>query len=142
VKKSDIFPSRYLKGAEIEGREITVVIENWKMEDVGGDEDKLVIRFQGATKGLVCNATNFDRIAYINGSDDTKDWPGTEVVLYTELATFQGRTAPAVRIKAPLKKQNGGPQIGENRANYDAMRKTEPVRNTDADLADDREVPF
>ena len=119
MKKSDIFPTKYLKGSDIEGREINVVISDSRMEDVGGDEDKLVIRFQGATKGLVCNATNFDRIAYISGSGDTVDWVGCEVVLYTEIATFPGRPpAPAVRVKVPLKKQAGpareaSPQPGQ-----------------------------
>jgi hypothetical protein len=102
MKRADIFPQKYLKGTDIEGEEILVTITDCRMEDVGGDEDKLVVRFKGASKGLVCNATNFDRIAYVSGSDDTDGWPGTKVVLYTELATFPGRpTAPAVRVKPP-----------------------------------------
>ena len=102
MKKSDIFPSNYVKASDIEDREVTVVIGDSKMEKLG-DDNKLVVYFQGKSKGLVCNMTNYDRIAYMYG-DDTDSWNGKEIVLYTELVTFQGKTGPAIRVKQPPKK--------------------------------------
>jgi hypothetical protein len=141
VKKTDIFPSNYVKAADIEGREVTVVISDAKMEKLG-DDNKLVVYFQGATKGMVCNMTNFDRIAYIAGSDDTDDWQGREIILYTELVAFQGKTAPAVRVRAPLKKQNGGTHELEDKGRYDTLRKTEPIKTAGDDLPTDESIPF
>jgi hypothetical protein len=56
-----------------------------------------------AEKGLVVNATNFDRLAHCCKNEDTDMWPGNTVTLYTELVSFKGKTGPAVRVKAPAK---------------------------------------
>lgn len=112
MKKSDIFPSNYVKASDIGDREVPVIIADCKIEDIGTDR-KLVVYFQGKQKGLVCNRTNFDRIEYICGSGDTDHWTGREIVLYTELATFQGKTAPAIRVKPPAKRQQSPSSVGQ-----------------------------
>lgn len=147
MKKSDIFPSNYVKASDIGDREVTVTISEAKMEKLGEDS-KLVVYFQNAEKGLVCNVTNFDRIAYICGSEDTDDWPGHEVVLYTELATFQGKTGPATRVKKPQPKskppqrQTGGisDHVVTDRGSYKTMTASRPVAPATADPDD--EIPF
>jgi hypothetical protein len=101
MKKAEIFPSRYIKASDIGNCEIKVTISHVKMEELGDErEQKLVVYFQGHQKGLVVNVTNYDRIALIAGSEDTENWPGTTIVLCCELATFRGKTDPAVRVKA------------------------------------------
>ena len=98
---NDIFPSKFLKAADLKGREPTVVIERLEMEQLG-EQRKLVIYFQGKEKGLVCNRTNADRIAYMY-SPDTDGWIGKEITLYADMVTFQGRTMEALRVKPPKK---------------------------------------
>lgn len=101
MKGSDVFPSKYLRGSDMEDREIPATVSHVAMEDVADGEKKPVAHFKGATKGVVLNKTNWDRLAHISGSDDSDDWDGLRVILYTELVTFNGKTGPSIRIKKP-----------------------------------------
>ena len=56
----------------------------------------------GSQKGLVLNLTNYNSIARICGSEETDTWPGHDIVLTTEMVTFRGQTAPAIRVRAPI----------------------------------------
>lgn len=103
MKTSEVFPSRFIKAADIGDKdEIVVTITNVTIEEVGDDE-KPVAHFKGAEKGLVLNRTNWDRIAYIASNDDSDAWPGVRIALYTELVSFGGKTGPAVRVRPPSK---------------------------------------
>ena len=99
MKGEDIFPSKYLKSADLKGRPHLVTISHCDMEKLGND-DKLILYFQGKEKGMVCNKTNFGRIAFMHG-DETDDWPGCKIVLATELVDFQGKSTMAIRVRAP-----------------------------------------
>ena len=99
MKGEDIFPSLYLKAADLKSRPALVAISHCAMEKLG-DDQKLVIYFQGKDKGLVCNKTNFGRIAYLYG-DETDDWNGAKIILAAELVDFQGKPMMAIRVRAP-----------------------------------------
>ena len=102
MKLSKAFPSKYLKADDLQGRRVSVVIESSDMEDIGGDGgEKLVLRFVGKDKGLVCNMTNANMIAEIIGSEATDDWSGQKIVLYATKVDFQGKRVSAIRIEAP-----------------------------------------
>ena len=98
-----IFPSRYIKAADLKGREATVVIARAEIEKLG-DDNKLVLYFQNKEKGLVTNRTNADRIAYLYGTN-TDSWIGREITLYTDMVNFQGKVTEAIRVKPPAKRQ-------------------------------------
>ena len=49
---------------------------------------------------MVLNKTNSEKMAYKFG-DDTDDWAGQSVQLYTELVQFQGQEARGLEV-APL----------------------------------------
>ena len=99
---NEVFPSKYVKASDLQGREITVVIRVVAVEKMGEDR-KLVVYFQGKEKGLVTNKTNANRIAMLYG-DDTDQWIGREIVLGTDYVEFQGKTVEAIRIKPPVKR--------------------------------------
>lgn len=101
MELNSIFPSKYLKAADLQKKQITVIIDSAEIEVLGEDR-KLVLHFKGKDKGLVCNKTNANRIAYTYGQD-TDSWIGKEIILYSELVDFQGRTVEAIRVKAPTK---------------------------------------
>ncbi len=148
MELATIFPSKYIKAADLKGREHTVVIARCEIEKLG-DDNKLVIYFQNKEKGLVTNRTNADRIAYLYGSN-TDDWEGKEIILFTDIVSFQGKVMEAVRVKPPARRSNGNPNIAKtshvavDHGNYDVMerRKTEPVQNTDRNMTEDDEIPF
>ena len=102
VQLSEAFPSNYLKSADLQGREVAVVIAGAEMEMLG-NERKLVLTFQGKKKGMVCNKTNAGRIAHLYG-EDTDEWIGREIILYSEMVEYQGRTVDGLRVKAPKRK--------------------------------------
>ena len=124
MKGSDIFPSKYIKAADLQGRDVTVTISNAEMEKLG-DDTKLVVRFKGKDKAMVFNRTNFDRVSFLYG-DETDDWIGKSVTITTEFAQFNGKTGPALRIKPPT--------------NPAAPARTRPASENPADL--NEEVPF
>jgi hypothetical protein len=99
MKTSDVFPSRFIKAADIGDNEVPVTVSKVEMEDVG-DDTKAVAYFVGKQKGLVLNRTNWDRISLAAGTDETSEWPGVSIVLFTEPVTFNGKTGPAIRVKA------------------------------------------
>lgn len=95
----DIFPSKWLKAADLKGQRIKVVIANVQVEDIGG-EDKPVMHFQGKDKGMVLNRTNAGCIAAVYG-DELDGWAGREIVLYSTKVPFQGRMVDALRVSVP-----------------------------------------
>jgi hypothetical protein len=100
MRTSDAFPSKYLKAGDIGDGERVLTIASVAVEEVG-DDMKQVARFRDEKKGLVLNRTNWDRIAYIAGDDESDGWAGLKITLYTELVSFGGKTGPAIRVRKP-----------------------------------------
>jgi hypothetical protein len=134
MELATIFPSKYIKAADLKGHEPTVVIARAEIEKLGEDS-KLVLYFQGKEKGLVTNRTNADRIAYLYGQD-TDDWIGKEIVLYTDMVNFQGKVTEAIRVKPPAPRTNGGARAVESKSPPKAL-----LKNADDGAFDDA-VPF
>ena len=104
MKISAAFPSKYLRAADLEGRQVTVEIANVELEEVGtGEEPKPVLYFQGKAKGVVLNKTNAHTLSAVYG-DDTDYWIGQGVTLFSAHVDFQGRLVEAIRVKIPPRK--------------------------------------
>jgi hypothetical protein len=103
---SSLFPSKWLRAADLSGRTVTVVISHVLCEDVAGSgEPQPVLYFEGKEKGMVLNKTNANKIAEIFG-DDYSNWPGSQIVLYEAMVQFRDKMVPAIRVKvAPNKPQ-------------------------------------
>ena len=108
MKVSEEFPSQYLEAAELQGRDVTVIIErNEKHKVVKGRDgkpfDARVIFFKGKKKGLCLNKTNAKRIrdGYQYG-DDADDWTGKEITIFpTTCNAFGVPNVPCIRVKVP-----------------------------------------
>lgn len=94
---NDVFPSKYLKAADLNNREVQVTISGVEMEDLNG-EQKAIVYFQNKQKGVVLNKTNATNIAGAYG-DDTDSWIGQPVVLFSVWTDFQGKSVQAIRIR-------------------------------------------
>jgi len=94
MRTQDAFPSRFIKASDIGDAEVVATISKVEIEDIG-DDRKAVVYFVGKEKGLVCNRTNWDRIALAAGTDETDEWQGLKIMLFTKPVTFNGKTAPA-----------------------------------------------
>ncbi len=108
MKKSDVFPSKYLKCEDLNGNPITVTIERAPLETLkspdGKEQTKIVLYFQGARKSLPLNITNFDAVSDIAG-DDTDDWPGHAIELYPSEAQLGSKMVPCIRVRAPAQRE-------------------------------------
>lgn len=133
MKVSDAFPSNYIKAADLNGKAAVAVIDRTEFEMIG-DDKKMIVYFQGKEKGLVCNKTNANTIASLYG-DDTDDWQGREIVLFEAYVDFQGKSVPAVRVRAPKK------QSAQQSAQQHPAGRQQPARQQAADDMND-EIPF
>lgn len=96
--------SSYIKAADLQGREIPVIIDRVVLELIGGDsaekKEKPVVYFRGKKLGWVLNLTNAGTIAESYG-DETGDWAGREVVLFPAKAQFGREIVDAIRVRVP-----------------------------------------
>jgi len=126
------FPSEFLKAADLQNRQVTVIMDRVELQKVG-DDIKPVLYFQGKDKGLALNKTNANTIAAAYG-EETDDWIGSEVILFPTMVDYQGRQVPAIRVKTPtLRRPQSHAAIPANGAG----RHAQPVRH---ELND--EIPF
>ncbi len=102
MRISSAFPSEFLKAADLDGRNVKVIMDRVEMRDIGGDH-KPILFFQGKEKGMVLNKTNANNIAGVYG-DDTDNWSGKELVLFEAMVDFQGKTVAAIRVRKPQAK--------------------------------------
>jgi hypothetical protein len=103
MNRNDLFPSKYFKAADLNGKPIDLVIKSATVESLknmqGANESKLVLGFVNQPKSLVCNRTNYDAIADLHG-DETEGWSGKKIQLYPDKAHVGGKTVAAVRVRA------------------------------------------
>jgi hypothetical protein len=104
MKRDDVFPSRWLKAADLAGKPALFTVATATFEALRGQDGteskKMVLRFDNERKALVLNATNWDACAEILG-DDTDDWIGGEVELYPTKTQMGGRTVDCIRVRRP-----------------------------------------
>jgi hypothetical protein len=135
----DLFPSRYLKAADLKGQKRTLTISKITSEEVGKDKKaEPIIYFQKCTKGLVLNKTNAKRIAEVLGSKALADWPGKSVALYSKMVEFAGDLVPAIRIDAAS--GNGSAAVADELAPPPESEEAifeDDAREPPGDLVDD-----
>ena len=99
------YPSRFLKGEEIADKEeLHVKIKDVKKEQyfcpkTNKKEQTLVVYFEGATKGVALGKQRAYDLKDATGSDDTDNWGGKTVTLYTEKKNAFGKINDVIRFK-------------------------------------------
>jgi hypothetical protein len=105
MRLSDMFPNKYLKAADLQGKDVSARIREAKEEEVGSAKDrKMVLYFHGTDKGLIVNKTNAMAIGDHYG-DDTDGWAGRPIVLFSIWTDFQGKATQAIRVRVPTQAQ-------------------------------------
>jgi hypothetical protein len=108
MKKDEVFPSKYLKCADLHGKPIAVTIERASFETLkspeGKEQNKIVLSFRGAKKALPLNLTNFESCEEICGVD-TDNWPGHTIELYPTKTQMGGKTLDCIRIRHPEQRE-------------------------------------
>jgi hypothetical protein len=108
MKMSDIFPSKYVKAADLNGRTVTLTIKGLAVEEMlnhsNEKERKPVLYFQKATKGFVLNRTNAMTIASLYG-DESDDWTGKRISIYPTRVKAFGQMQDAIRVREEIPAQ-------------------------------------
>jgi RNA polymerase subunit RPABC4/transcription elongation factor Spt4 len=97
-----IFPSKYIKAEDLQGKSVTVQIAAIEIEEIGKQKDRRpVLYFRGKEKGMVLNKTNVNKICEILGTSETDEWFGGLIVIYPTEVEFSGAMTMAIRVRAP-----------------------------------------
>ena len=133
VNINEEFPTKYLKAGDLAGNVAKVQIAHVDREQVGRDKDpRLVLYFRGKQKGMVLNKTNARTIGDVFG-DETDNWTGADIEVFSMKVEFQGRMVDGLRIRIPqpIRKsappiQTGGATFAANARDDDRMRRGQP----------------
>lgn len=102
---NNMFPKKYASGMDLK-QPVTLAIshiEKEKMTPPGGKpQDKFVIYFIGANRGVVLSRTLAEQIAEATGSQDTDVWTGKKITLYPETIRVCGLDRIAIRARSPM----------------------------------------
>jgi hypothetical protein len=105
MTRDEVFPSKYLKAADLRGKAYVATIESAPYETLksldGKETQKVVLHFQNAEKTLPLNVTNFDAVCDATGYPDSEDWPGQRIELYPTKTTMGGKPTDCIRIRRP-----------------------------------------
>ncbi len=112
MRVDQLFPSNYLRAADLDG-DTVVTIERVSHEDFEG-EPKPVL-FLRDSKGLVLNKTNSMTIAGLHG-DEIGGWTDKQITLFPTSVPFRGDIVPAIRVKAEVPNNSGGETISKQEA--------------------------
>jgi hypothetical protein len=101
MKLSEAFPSKFLKAVDVPKPTVATIklaeAENIKGLD-GKEQRKCVLYFAKKLKPLPLNRVNFESIMDI-GSDDSNDFPGTKIELFTMKVQGPNGITDGVRIR-------------------------------------------
>jgi hypothetical protein len=103
VKMQELFPSKYLRAADLQGKPRTVVISHVTHEsfkDDGVSVTKTILHFNGSgTAPVVVNKTNWKMLVAITGEDDDENWSGTAIELRSEKVSSKGgKIVDSIRV--------------------------------------------
>ena len=112
TRVNEMIESRYLKQADAPDPVIVTVSKIGRIniaKDGDPPDDKWAVRFREFNKPMILNSTNIKLLEKACGSDDTDDWIGKEVILYTDdSVSFGGQVVGGLRIRkqqqAPTRK--------------------------------------
>ena len=93
-----MFPSRFLKAADLQGKEHTLKIGGIKLEKMPDGKTKGILTFEGTDKEWLLNRSNAESLKLMWGIE-TNDWLHKRVTLYTRTVDAFGEQVPAVRVK-------------------------------------------
>lgn len=116
MKISQMMSGKYFKKEDVD-EPTMLTIDRFEEENVAKDnqpeDNKWVMYFRDAEKGLVMNTTNLQLAAIAFGSQDTDDWIGKQIVLYHDPnVSFAGKLVGGVRVRGPKKPKPQKPAIG------------------------------
>lgn len=133
MKVHEMMESKFLKKEDVgNGMLMTVAgVEQRNVAKQGAEpEEKWCLVFEESDKPCVMNSTNLQLAMRIMGSDDTDDWIGKKIVLYTDPnVSYGGKIVGGIRVRAP--KVKAAPAVVKPKPVPDPPPQTEDVYDDD-----------
>ena len=128
-KISEMIESKYLKQSDFPDPLIVTVAKIGQMniaKEGDAPDHKWAVRFNEFSKPMLLNSTNIKLLEKACGSDDTDDWIGKEVVVYTDdSVSFGGQVVGGLRIRkqesAPTRKASTAAAAVGAKTGFDNM---------------------
>ena len=112
-KIGEMIESKYLKQSDVEEETEVTVVKVGQINVAREDQEpemKWAVRFQEFKKPMVLNSTNIQLLAKACESEDTDDWIGKKVIIYSDPnVSFGGKLVGGLRVKIPVKKKAAAP---------------------------------
>lgn len=111
----EVFPSKYLRGADLPaGKGALVQIETIVLESFWDAESKSnikkpVVFFTGHSKGMILSKSLAYKIAELLNSQDTEGWRGRTIVIYTERRLVYGKEKDVLCARLPAEREAASP---------------------------------
>ena len=143
----DLYPSRFLTAASLEGKTLQVRITDISQEEIGQPPQlKKILSYTtktGEAKEMVLNKTNAAKLAQAFGRK-VADWRGRVITVYTEYVPLGGKVVPGLRVStsngakaaAPASARPVSPPAAAAPTRGDAY-EGDDFDNDDDDLKDD-----
>ena len=141
-----VFTSKYLSAADLDGQSYTLVIAGVELQNVGTAEKpdhKLVAHFHKTQKGLVLNKTNAYSIGAVYGLQ-TEAWAGKTLEVYPDQTMFGGKMVPCIRVRPMYQRAAGLPGQNVNAPLNGPITPPAPppVMSVDGPGGLDDDIPF
>ena len=98
-----MFPSRYLKAADLQGEPIHLTIVEVIRDKVqmanGTKQEKYILRFKETEKELILNKTNAKGVAKVLSEPRAINWPGSKVTLKPTQCEAFGEIVDCIRVE-------------------------------------------
>lgn len=112
-RTNEMLTSQFLKKEDVGAGVLMTVtaVEQHNVAKQGAEpEMKWCLLLNESDKPLVLNSTNIQLCQQIFQSDDTDDWTGHQIVLYTDpTVSFQGKVIGGIRVRKPKVKAQPAP---------------------------------
>ena len=98
-----MFPSRYLRAVDFEGKPVTLtsaeVVKDKVQMATGQKAEKYILRFRETEKELILNKTNAKAVAKVLSEMKAINWPGERITLKPSSCEAFGEIVPCIRVE-------------------------------------------
>jgi Flp pilus assembly secretin CpaC len=98
-----MFPSRYLKAADFEGKPVSLTIAEVFRDNVqmanGSKADRYIVRFRETDKELILNKTNAKAVAKVLAEPKAVHWAGEKIILKPAKCEAFGEIVDCIRVE-------------------------------------------
>lgn len=98
MRRSDVYPSKYLAASDIPDEGLTLTIHHVEEETMRDGKTVPIAYFEELEKGMVINVTKWKVIEALHG-EESDDWTGCRIIVYPSETTYEGEVKPCINVR-------------------------------------------